>query len=102
MIAALPLAVVVELGSMLLPVPVFVMFTTGDEVKNLQTPITVALTVTLTLSLACAEPASKAAAAVAMSIKLLIRLAFMLASPQMVGSRLGHAVLVSDSVGYEA
>jgi hypothetical protein len=28
-IAALPVAVVVELGSMLLPVPVFVMFTTG-------------------------------------------------------------------------
>jgi len=66
-IAALPVAVVAELGSILLPVPVFVMLITGDDVKNLQTPTTVALTVTLTLSLAWAEPAPSAAKAVAMS-----------------------------------
>jgi len=55
-IAALPTALVAELGSMLLPVPVFVISTTGAAVKNLQTPTTVALTVTETLSLACALP----------------------------------------------
>ena len=63
----MPLAVVDELGSMLLPVPVFVMLITGADVKNLQTPKTVALTVTLMLSLAWAEPAPSAAKAVAMS-----------------------------------
>src|ERR1700674_2214519 len=81
MIAALPVAVVAELGSMLLPVPVFVMFATGDAVKNLQTATTVALTVTLTLSAACAEPATKVANAVATNSKRLIGLAFMLVSP---------------------
>ena len=80
MIAAFPLAVVAELGSMLLPVPVLVMLTTGDELMNLQTPTTVALTVTLTLSLAWAEPALNAAKAAAMSSELLIGLTFMDAS----------------------
>jgi len=51
-IAALPLAVVAELGSILAARAVFVMFTTGADVKNLQTPTIVAFTVTLTLSLA--------------------------------------------------
>ena len=81
MIAALPLAVVAELGSMLLPVPVFVMFMTGAAVKNLQTPTIVAFTVTVTLSLAWAEPAPNAAKAAATSSDLFNRLAFMNASP---------------------
>ena len=81
MIAALPLAVVAELGSMLLPVPVLVMFMTGAAVKNLQTPTTVALTVTFTLSLAWAEPVPNAATAAATSSELFKRLAFMNASP---------------------
>jgi hypothetical protein len=63
--SALPLAVDDELGSMLLPVPVLVMLTTGAEVKNLQTPTIVALTVTLTLSLARAAGAATNAAATA-------------------------------------
>ena len=63
----MPVAVVAELGSILLPVPVFVMLITGDDVKNLQAPTTVALTVTLTLSLAWAELAPSAAKAVAIS-----------------------------------
>jgi hypothetical protein len=50
--AALPVALVAELGSILLPVPVLVMLTTGAAVKNRHTPTTVALTVTLRLSAA--------------------------------------------------
>jgi hypothetical protein len=50
----LPVAVVAELGSILLPAPVFVMLITGDAVKNLHTPMTIALTVTEALSPACA------------------------------------------------
>src|SRR5437762_14093770 len=53
-IAALPTALVAELGSMLLPVLVLVILSTGAAVKNLQTPTIVALTVTETLSPACA------------------------------------------------
>jgi len=59
-IAALPVAVVAELGSILLPAPVFVMLITGDAVKNLHTPMTIALTVTEALSLACAAPPTNA------------------------------------------
>ena len=72
MIAALPLAVVAELGSILLPVPVFVMSTTGDDVKNLHTPTIVALTVTLTLSLACAAGATNIADSAAAANETLI------------------------------
>jgi hypothetical protein len=70
-IGTLPVAVVAELGSMLLPVPVLVTLTTGAAVKNLQTPTMVALTVTLTLSDACAPlEASTPIAAAATSAAL--------------------------------
>lgn len=80
-IAALPVAVVAELGSMLLPLPVLVMFTTGEDVKNLQTPTMVALTVTLTLSLACAVGVAITAANAAMASEPLSACRFMFEFP---------------------
>jgi hypothetical protein len=66
---------------MLLPEPVFVMLITGDVVKNLQTPMMVALTVTETLSLACAAvdvtmAATAAASTQALSLRVLINVPF--------------------------
>jgi hypothetical protein len=81
-IAALPTALVAELGSMLLPEPVLVILTTGAAVKNLQTVIIVALTVTVTLSLAWALPdASIPSAATLISARL--NFAIFIALPRM-------------------
>src|SRR5450432_3907915 len=80
--AAAPVALVAELGSILLPTPVLVMLTTGATVKNLQTGMIVALTVTVTLPAACALPAANMPSAAAADSSFLNVAVFIACFPQ--------------------